>query len=95
MSPLTPPTRYGTLLRLAEMERPSAKPYAGRVAVYVKWGTGPGVHVWLPPGKAARLAVGQKLQVYTGPDKYSRKAGVLVREVRETGNGRMWVMELF
>ena len=95
MSTLTPPTRYATLLRIAEANKPTPQPYAGRVPVYVKLGTGPGRYVWLPPGKAQRLAVGQKLQVYMGPDRFSRKAGVLVDGVHETGNGRMWVMELF
>lgn len=71
------------------------KPYAGRVAVYAKLGTGPGRYVWLPPKKAGALALGQKLQVYMGPGRFSRKAGVLVDGVRDTGNGRMWVMELF
>ncbi len=79
------------------MTRPATdpKPYAGRVPVYCKLGTGPGMHVWVPPKKAAALAVGQKLQVYLGPFRYSRKAGVLVDGFRETGNGPMWVLDLF
>lgn len=72
-----------------------AKPYAGRVPVYVKLGTGPGLYVWIPPKKAEALAVGQKLQVYLGPGRFSRKAGVLVDSVRDSSNGPMWVMALF
>lgn len=86
---------WRALASLQPARRKPPAPYAGRVPVYVKLGTGPGMHVWLPPKKAAKLALGQKLQVYLGPDRFSRKAGVLVDGVRDTANGRMWVMELF
>lgn len=71
------------------------KPYAGRVPVYVKLGTGPGIHVWLPPKRAERLALGQRIKVYLGPERYSRATGVLVDGVRDTPNGRMWLMQFF
>lgn len=78
---------------ISEAPRKAPKPYAGRVPVYVKLGTGPGVHVWMPPGRAAALAVGQRLHVYLGPERFSKPCGVLVDGVRETANGSMWLMQ--
>lgn len=83
----------GQGLRAATRREP--KPYAGRVAVYAKLGTGPGLHVWLAPKKAEGLHVGQCLKVYLGPERFSRPAPVRIDGVRDTANGKMWVMEFF
>lgn len=83
---------FKALMALTPARRKPAKPYAGRQVVKVKRG-GATMDVWLAPSKAARLAVGQTLQVYTGPHRHSIKTAIYVWGRKDTGKRVLWFVE--